>query len=183
MRKTLDNILKVLAGASLLIMFILVVWQVFTRYILNSPSTWSEELVAYLFAWSTLFGASLVVSEKGHMNIPVLVEKREPQIQKVLAIFGELMIMLFSLTVLTMGGIAITKLALSQTTSSLTIAVGYFYIPLPITGIINICYTIMNIKDILSGKEKFVKAKSTEEIASNMANDIEEVAKYEGGNK
>ena len=82
-----------------------------------------------------------------------------------------------------MGGIAITKLALSQTTSSLTIAVGYFYIPLPITGIINICYTIMNIKDILSGKEKFVKAKSTEEIASNMANDTEEVAKYEGGNK
>lgn len=183
MRKTLDNILKGLTGASLLIMFILVVWQVFTRYVLNSPSTWSEELVAYLFAWSTLFGASLVVSEKGHMNIPVLVEKREPKTQKVLKIFGELMILLFSLTVLTMGGIAITKLALSQTTSSLTIAVGYFYIPLPITGIINICYTIMNIKDILSGKEKFVKAKSTEEIASNMANDTEEVAKYEGGKK
>lgn len=182
-RKTLDNILKVLTGASLLIMFILVVWQVFTRYVLNNPSTWSEELVAYLFAWSTLFVASLVVSEKGNMNIPVLVEKREPKTQKVLKIFGELMILIFSLTVLTVGGIAITKLALSQTTSSLSIAVGYFYIPLPITGIINICYTIMNIKDILAGKEVFVKAKSTEEIASNMANETEEVAKYEGGKK
>ena len=41
----------------------------------------------------------------------------------------------------------------------------------------------MNIKDILDGKEVFVKAKSTEEIASNMANDTEEVAKYEGGKK
>ena len=84
MRKVLDNILKFLTGISLLVMFILVVWQVFTRYILNTPSTWSEELVAYLFAWSTLFGASLVVSEKGHMNIPVIAERSNPKIQKVL---------------------------------------------------------------------------------------------------
>lgn len=183
MRKVLDKIMKVLAGASLLVMFLLVVWQVFTRYILNEPSTWSEELVAYLFAWSTLFGASLVVSEKGHMNIPVLVEKRSPQIQKVLAIFSELMLLVFSITVLTMGGLAITKLALGQMTSSLGVPVGYFYIPLPITGLINIIYTLLNITDILKGKVKFVRAKSTEEIASNMANDTEEVAKYEGGNK
>lgn len=182
MRKTLDNLLKILAGITLLTMFVLVVWQVFTRYILNNPSTWSEELVAYLFAWSTLFGASLVVSEKGHMNIPVIVEKRDPKIQKILAIFSELMILVFSLAVLTVGGTIITKLALSQTTSSLTIAVGYFYIPLPITGIINIIYAFLNISDILKGKVTFVKAKSTEEIASNMANDTEEVAKYEGGN-
>ena len=186
MRKVLDNILKFLTGISLLVMFILVVWQVFTRYILNTPSTWSEELVAYLFAWSTLFGASLVVSEKGHMlsliHIPVIAERSNPKIQKVLAIFSELMILIFSLAVLTVGGIIITKLALNQTTSSLKIAVGYFYIPLPITGLINIIYTLLNISDILKGKVTFVKAKSTEEIASNMANDTEEVAKYEGGN-
>lgn len=182
MRKVLDNTLKFLTGISLLVMFILVVWQVFTRYILNTPSTWSEELVAYLFAWSTLFGASLVVSEKGHMNIPVIAERSDPNIQKVLAIFSELMILIFSLAVLTVGGIIITKLALNQTTSSLKIAVGYFYIPLPITGLINIIYTLLNISDILKGKVTFVRAKSTEEIASNMANDTEEVAKYEGGN-
>lgn len=82
-----------------------------------------------------------------------------------------------------MGGLAITKLALGQMTSSLGVPVGYFYIPLPITGLINIIYTLLNITDILKGKVKFVRAKSTEEIASNMANDTEEVAKYEGGNK
>lgn len=183
MRKTLDNILKTLAGISLLVMFVLVVWQVFTRYILNEPSTWSEELVAYLFAWSTLFGASLIVSEKGHMNIPVLVEKRSPKVQKGLAIFSELMILLFSLAVLTAGGVAITKLALGQMTSSLGMPVGYFYIPLPITGLINTIYTLMNISDILKGRVNFVKAESTSEIASNIANEAEEVRKFEGGEK
>ena len=29
-------------------MTLLTCWQVFTRYVLNNPSTWSEELVGYL---------------------------------------------------------------------------------------------------------------------------------------
>src|SRR5699024_11832966 len=158
--------LKVLTGASLLIMFILVVWQVFTRYVLNSPSTWSEELVAYLFAWSTLFGASLVVSEKGHMNIPVLIDTKSVKTQKNASIFAELMILMFSLIVLTYGGIRITNLALNQLTSSLGVAIGLFYIPLPLSGIINIIFCILNIKDNLDGKVEFFQAKSASEISA-----------------
>lgn len=33
------------------------------------------ELVSYLFAWMSLLGASLITSERGHMNIPVVVER------------------------------------------------------------------------------------------------------------
>lgn len=47
----------------------------------ENPSTWSEELVSYLFAWMSLLGASLITSERGHMNIPVVVE-RMPQAMK-----------------------------------------------------------------------------------------------------
>ncbi len=51
-------------------MVMLTCWQVFTRYILKNPSSWSEELVSYLFAWMALLGASLIAGERGHMNIP-----------------------------------------------------------------------------------------------------------------
>ena len=74
-RKVLNRIMNVLAGVSLIAMTALTCWQVFTRYVLNNPSTWSEELVGYLFAWASLFGASLITGERGHMNIPVVVEK------------------------------------------------------------------------------------------------------------
>ena len=50
-RNTLSNVLNVLAGGSFLAMVVLTCWQVFTRYILQNPSSWSEELVSYLFAW------------------------------------------------------------------------------------------------------------------------------------
>lgn len=179
MRKALDNLMKILSAGTLLAMLLFVVWQVFTRYILGKPSTWSEELVGYLFAWSTLFGAGLVVSERGHMNIPVLIDTKSVKTQKYAAIFSEVIIFIFSLVVLSYGGIRITKLALNQMTSSLGLPIGLFYIPLPIAGLINMIFCILNIKDILAGKVKFFKAASASEISERIANEASEVSKYE----
>ena len=95
-RKVLNHIMNVLAGVSLIAMTALTCWQVFTRYVLNNPSTWSEELVGYLFAWASLFGASLITGERGHMNIPVVVELMPAAAQKFFAVFGEVIAMLFS---------------------------------------------------------------------------------------
>ena len=41
---------------------------------------------------------------------------------------------------------------MGQMTSSLGIAIGFFYLVLPISGILNIFYTILNIVEILTGK-------------------------------
>ena len=71
-RTALNKALELLAGLSMAVMVILTTYQVIARYIFNSPSTWSEELVGYLFGWSTLFGATIVSGERGHMNIPIL---------------------------------------------------------------------------------------------------------------
>lgn len=153
-RKVLNRIMNVLAGVSLIAMTALTCWQVFTRYVLNNPSTWSEELVGYLFAWASLFGASLITGERGHMNIPVVVEKMPLGAQKILGIFGELIAMAFSLIILVYGGYRITLLAMGQMTSSLGVAVGVFYVAMPVCGVINILYTILNIYDIYKGKKK-----------------------------
>ena len=74
LRNTLNKVLNLLAGLSMTVMVVLTTYQVIVRYIFNSPSTWSEELVGYLFGWSTMLGATIVSGERGHMNIPVLVE-------------------------------------------------------------------------------------------------------------
>ena len=60
LRNILNKILNALAGISFIAMVVLTCWQVFTRYVLQNPSSWSEELVSYLFAWASLLGASLV---------------------------------------------------------------------------------------------------------------------------
>lgn len=154
-RKRLDNILDFFSGVILAIMVLLTSWQVFTRYLLKNPSAWSEEMVSYLFAWLTLFGASLVTSERGHMNISVIIDKAKGNLRKYLEIFSEIIAFLFSLCILIYGGLKITKLAMGQLTASIGISVGVFYIALPLCGLINIIYIILNIIEILNKKEDY----------------------------
>ena len=153
LRKLLNHTLNVLAGVSFLAMVALTCWQVLTRYVLQNPSSWSEELVSYLFAWMALFGASLVVGERGHMNIPIVVERMGEKGRNYFAIFAELVALVFSGVILVYGGIQITSLAMGQMTSSLGLPIGVFYIILPLSGVLNIVYTILNIVDIATDSE------------------------------
>lgn len=150
-RKILNTILNVLAGGSFILMTVLTCWQVFTRYILENPSSWSEELVSYLFAWMALLGASLVVGERGHMNIPLLVEKVNPSFRKILCVISEVIAALFAGVILVYGGVQITNLAMAQMTSSLGVPMGVFYIVLPLSGVLNVIYSIINIVEIMNG--------------------------------
>ena len=166
-RGMLNGILKLLAGGSFLAMVGLTCWQVFTRYILRSPSSWSEELVSYLFAWMTLLGASLVVGERGHMNIPILAERTSPETRKGLAIFGEVVAAVFAGVILVYGGIQITTLALGQMTSSLEVPVGVFYVVLPLSGVLNVIYTVLNIVGISNGTIELSSAADVKEEPIN----------------
>ena len=153
LREILTQILNVLAGASFLVMVALTCWQVLTRYVLNNPSSWSEELVSYMFAWMSLLGASLVTAERGHMNIPIVVEKCSPSLQKLLLCLAELIGFLFSAIILAYGGFQIANLAMGQMTSSLGVPIGVFYVVLPLCGVLNMVYTVLNMTDIIKKKE------------------------------
>lgn len=152
-RKILNTFLNFLAGISFLAMVILTCWQVFTRYILQNPSSWSEELVSYLFAWMALIGASVVTGERGHMNIPVIVDKMGSGAKRGFLVFSEIIAFLFSAIILVYGGVKITSLAMGQLTSSLGVPIGIFYIVLPLCGVLNMVYALLNIVDICRGEE------------------------------
>lgn len=154
LRTLLTRLLNILAGASFLVMVVLTCWQVFTRYLLSSPSSWSEELVSYMFAWMSLLGASIVTSERGHMNIPILVELAGPGARKLLNCLGEIIAFLFSLVILAFGGAQIARLAMGQMTSSLGVPIGVFYVVLPLCGVLSMFFTLLNIVEIFSGKKE-----------------------------
>ncbi|MCI9569023.1 MAG: TRAP transporter small permease [Lachnospiraceae bacterium] len=147
-RRFLDKLLYGLAGVSFVAMVILTCWQVFTRYLLKNPSPWSEELVSYLFGWMALIGASIVTGERGHMNIPVLIERQRPVVKKGFLLFSEAVAFAFSAVIFVYGGVKITSLAMGQLTSSLGVAVGVFYIIMPVCGVLNMGYVLLNMADI-----------------------------------
>lgn len=147
LREYLDSILKIANAIMLAFLTSLTVWQVVTRYLLNNPSTWSEELASYMFTWVTMLGATYIFRKRGHMNIPIVMEKLSPRNQKYAIIFNDLLVLIFAITVLIMGGFSITKLTMGQMSSSLSVPMGYFYAILPVTGVLTALYSLLNLYD------------------------------------
>ncbi len=51
---------------------VLVLLQVFFRYVLNESLFWAEELIRYGLVWSVLLGSAIVAHDRGHVRIDML---------------------------------------------------------------------------------------------------------------
>ena len=54
----LDKTLEVVVMICMGVLVLDVLWQVFTRKVLNNPSQWTEELAIFLLIWVALLGAA-----------------------------------------------------------------------------------------------------------------------------
>ncbi len=139
--KTIEWLCITIMGA----MTILVTWQVFTRKVLNNPSTITEQLAKYLFVWLVLYGATYVFGKRDHMAIVFMVEKRSLRVQCILKIIQEILIGVFALGVMVYGGYFGAVRQMGQLDAALQLPIGIIYSAIPISGIIIILYAIYNI--------------------------------------
>jgi TRAP-type C4-dicarboxylate transport system permease small subunit len=70
----------------LLVMFASVLIQIFFRYVLQSPLTWTEEVARYSFIWTVLLGAAFAVRKKEHVVMDVLVKHFPIYLQRYISI-------------------------------------------------------------------------------------------------
>ena len=75
MRKFLDKFLEKSVLLVLSIMLISVIWQVFSRYVIQSPSTLTDEITSYSLIWFGLLGAAYASGKHLHLAIDLLPEK------------------------------------------------------------------------------------------------------------
>lgn len=148
-KKILNKTLEVICMSIMVLMVLLALWQVISRYFLNKPSTTSEELLIYCFVWVSLLGAAYVFGKRDHMAMSFFVEKLPPAKNNLTKIISEVAVLVFAGAVLVYGGIEITKLAMGQVSPALGVPMGYIYTVLPLSGIITIIYSAINLKELL----------------------------------
>lgn len=135
-------------------MTLLGTYQIVTRYVFNSPSTISEELLTYCFTWLALFAATNVFAHREHMRMGFFADRLSETAQFRINIFSEVLIFAFAVIVLLYGGISITKLTFSQITASLGISMGTVYLVVPICGVLIALFSLINIYQLFKGREK-----------------------------
>ena len=94
LERVFDLIEQGLGVLILLVMFISVLVQIFFRYVLNSPLTWTEESSRYSFIWIVLLGAAFAVRKKEHVVMEVLVNRFPGHVRKTISFGMNVMILI-----------------------------------------------------------------------------------------
>ena len=128
-------------------MVINVLWQVFSRYFLGAPSSFTDELARYLMIWIGILGAAYVSGRNKHVAIDVLPSRLSVKTQKKLRLVVRILIILFCLFALVLGGARLVYVTyvLDQYSPALQVPLAVVYMVIPISGLLIIYYKISDI--------------------------------------
>jgi TRAP-type C4-dicarboxylate transport system permease small subunit len=147
-----------LAGVSIAVITLIIPWGVFTRYVLNSASSWPEPLAILMMIWLSFLSAIVCYREHRHIGVNLIPDLLTGRAKALLGLAVEACMLATSVFLLWYG------IKLIQTTWYQSIAefpivsVGVSYLPVPIGGAIT---ALLVIERVLKGD--FFPAIDTEE--------------------
>lgn len=154
LKQMIDKAVEWFSIALVIVMVLLVLWQIIARYLLNSPSSFSEALTRYLFVWLVLITSTYAFGSRDHMYISALNDRLRGKTRTVVNILIEILTTLFAACVMVFGGSIITRMQMVSLDSSLHIPMGVVYAVIPVCGVITVFYCICNIlKELEKAKE------------------------------
>ena len=144
MKKILDKILGSILVFLMAFIVLAVLWQGFSRYVLQNPSSVTEEIARYLMIWIGILGAAYASGQQEHLAINILPPKLNERNRIRLRIGINILIILFAVSALIIGGCNLVYISylLGQTSAALNLPLSVVYAVLPISGILIIVYKL-----------------------------------------
>jgi TRAP-type C4-dicarboxylate transport system permease small subunit len=81
-----DKSLEVVVATSYAVIVVVGFAQVLFRFVFESPLSWSEELVRYVFIWSVFLTAAIGFNLNSHISIDFLTTWYPPRLQRMVAL-------------------------------------------------------------------------------------------------
>jgi TRAP-type C4-dicarboxylate transport system permease small subunit len=147
----LDRLLGAVLIALTVVMVVTVTWQVATRYLLNSPSSYTEELATYLLLWISLLGAAYALRQRAHLGIDVVTARLGIEARRRARVVSYAVIAAFALVVFVVGGGILVSVTfeLGQRSAAFQVPVGYVYLVLPLSGLLMAYYAAVGAAETL----------------------------------
>ena len=140
-----------IAGAGLALMTVIISWQVFARYVLNAPPSWSEQAALYILVWTVLFAAAAGVREQFHIRITV-VQDNLPTGGRLLRILAHLVTLGVGLFLAIYGADLVRRLW-DFAIPTLGLPRGSAFLPMPLAGALIAFFSAEHVAAILQGRE------------------------------
>jgi TRAP-type C4-dicarboxylate transport system permease small subunit len=135
------------------VMVVDVTWQVVSRFVLRSPSSFTEELAGFLLIWIGLLGAAYGIRTKAHLGIDILVEQLRGGWRRGAETSAHFVVLLFALSTMVGGGTWLVRLAfrLDQTSAAMGIEMGFVYLAVPLSGALVVLFSAESMARTLAG--------------------------------
>jgi TRAP-type C4-dicarboxylate transport system permease small subunit len=149
----LEAMLEWACAALMALMVVDVSWQVISRFILSSPSSFSEELARFLLIWIGFLGAAYAYRKGAHLGLDIVTSKLQGARKRIARAFIELMVLGFVGSVMIYGGSKIVFLTydLKQLSAALQIPMAFVYLIIPVSGILIAFFAI---QELVSPREE-----------------------------
>ncbi|WMS92587.1 TRAP transporter small permease [Pseudoalteromonas sp. HL-AS1] len=143
----LNRIIERLLILAMIAIVTVVCWQVFSRFILRAPSSYTEELARFILIWIGVLGASYAYRTKAHLGLDLFYQKMIPSLRYKCSFLIEICVLITALSIFVYGGSQLMMLSfeLKQTSAALEINMGYVYVVLPLSGVLIVINCIENL--------------------------------------
>jgi TRAP-type C4-dicarboxylate transport system permease small subunit len=131
-----------LAGLGIVVITVIIPYGVFTRYVLNSASSWPEPLAILLMIWISFLSAIVCYREHLHISVGMLPNALTGWARTLLGVAIELA-MLATMVFLFWFGVKLCQTTWHQSIAEFPIvSVGISYLPVPIAGLLTTLFII-----------------------------------------
>ena len=146
------DILVKVSAFGLVLMTVIVGWQVFGRYVLNSTPSWSEQAALTLMIWYVALAAAAGVRQGFHIRIVALEEAASPAVRKGMQVASNLIVGACGAAMLLWGGELVLR-TWSHVIPSLGISRGLAYLGLPIAGALIMLFAAERTLEVLTAQK------------------------------
>jgi TRAP-type C4-dicarboxylate transport system permease small subunit len=153
-RRGIDALLGSAICVLMAAMVINVLWQVFTRFVLRNPSSFTEEAARYMMIWVGLLGSAYATGKKSHLALDLITGRLQGGRKRVSEIIIQSVVLVFTLAVMVGGGgrLVWIQLSLGQQSAALQLKLGYVYLAVPLAGVFIAFYTLVFLVEAFQGQ-------------------------------
>jgi TRAP-type C4-dicarboxylate transport system permease small subunit len=120
---------------------VVMICQVASRYVFNSPLTWTEELARYLFIWACYLGAPVATRRGNHVTIVFVLERVPRSLARIVGWGIQAVSLIFFLQLAVLGAILAVR---SHSVEAITLPIPWslIYLAVPVSGVLMILQTL-----------------------------------------
>jgi TRAP-type transport system small permease protein len=140
MKKWVDRLI----GALLILMFLATLFQVMARNVIHVSAMWPEELAKFLFVFIVFLGSATLMEHEEHITITILSDRLPVFLLRCQRLLVQLILVAFGVMFVWSAWLNVLNSWEFYAPSIPWFRMSYLYLVLVFSGILTVCYLLLN---------------------------------------